>query len=156
MLATNRCSVQAEKLWAHIRELAMLRATGDGVLHGSRWDELLSISQGAHSDLGHADRLLWIDSMCALQEMAEDDPDTANQLLARLQAAAMDASGDWTHRHRFAPAGLIQRHDSLCHLRRYEEGRERFFGALRGEPGVPTVCRCDNERRIRSEILRQR
>jgi len=132
----------------------MLRATGDGVLHGSRWDELLSISQGAHSDLGHADRLLWIDAMCALQEMAEDDPDTVGQLKARLEAAAMSQSGDPSSWQRFAGA-IAQRHDSLCHQRRYEQGRQRFFDALHGDPGVPTVCGCDVEARIRGEILRK-
>lgn len=145
----------------------MLRATGDGVLSGSRWDELLSVSIGAHSDLGHTDRLLWIDAMCALDEMSEDDADTAGQLLARLEAAAAGVAGDrqmasnrgwrvpkFTSWQRFA-GGVAQRHDSLCHQRRYELGRERFYHAIRGEPGEPVVCGCADEGRIRGEILKK-
>lgn len=139
-----RCSLEAELLFAHLKELAMLIGLdGDTELHGHRFDAwgLPDVRAADGSDLGHKHRLLWIDAQCALQEMAEDDADTAAILRARLEAAAVMASGEFTGWRRFADA-VYERHDGACLYERYDRGRERLFHAINGDVGEPMECGC--------------
>lgn len=133
------CSYQAAMCFSRLKVLAVLADTGDVDRHGSSeadgWAPMVR-------DLATPDRLEWIAAQQALSKMEQDDPDTAELLRGRLQAAVMSEQGEWCNWRRFVPVSVQERHTAQCLFERYDKGRERLYQEIQGVVNYGMECEC--------------